>query len=69
MNASRMIAADVHAASSWLVGLELDSGELWRRRVSGSPRRVLEVVTALGPDTRLLYEAGPCGFWLARSGV
>jgi transposase len=69
MNGNRMIAADVHAASSWLVGLELQSGELWRRRVSGPPSRVLEVVRALGPGTRLLYEAGPCGFWLARSGI
>ncbi|MDP9385093.1 MAG: IS110 family transposase, partial [Actinomycetota bacterium] len=64
-----MVAADVHAAASWLVGLELQSGELWRRRVSGPPSRVLEVVAAFGPGTRLLYEAGPCGFWLARSGV
>jgi len=69
MNANRMVAADVHAAASWLVGVELTTGEVWRRRVGGPPSRVLEVVAALGPETRLLYEAGPCGFWLARAAV
>lgn len=69
VNANRMVAGDVHAAASWLVGLELATGELWRRRVTGPPSRVVEVVAELGPGTRLLYEAGPCGFWLARAGV
>jgi transposase len=69
VNANRMVAADVHAAGSWLVGLELATGEFWRRRVGGPPSRVLEVVVGLGAGTRLLYEAGPCGFWLARAGV
>jgi transposase len=68
-NGSRMIAADVHAAGSWLAGLDLATGELWRRRVNGPPSRVLEVVEELGSGTRLLYEAGPCGFWLARAGL
>ena len=63
----RLVAADVHAAGSWLVGLELETGELWRRRVSGPPRRVLDVLAPLGAGTRLLYEAGPSGFALARA--
>lgn len=69
VNGIRMVAADVHAASSWLVGLDLGTGELWRRRVSGPPSRALEVIASFGPGTRLLYEAGPCGFWLARAGA
>jgi transposase len=68
MDGRRLVAADVHAASSWLVGVELATGELWRRRVSGPPRRVLDVLAPLGPGTRLLYEAGPSGFALARAG-
>ena len=68
VNGNRMVAADVHAAASWLVGLEVATGELWRRRINGPPSRVVEVVASLGAGTRLLYEAGPCGFWLARAG-
>src|SRR3954454_5991961 len=64
----RLVAADVHASGSWLVGIELASGELWRRRVSGPPRRVIDVLAPLGAGMRLLYEAGPAGFALARAG-
>jgi NADPH-dependent 2,4-dienoyl-CoA reductase/sulfur reductase-like enzyme len=43
--------------------------EVWRRRVSGPPSRVIEVLAPLGPRTRLLYEAGPTGYALARAGA
>src|SRR5215207_608658 len=66
---SRMVAADVHAAGSWLAGLELATGEVWSRRVRGAPSRVAEVVAQLGPGARLIYEAGPTGFGLARAGA
>lgn len=68
VNGSRMVAADVHASGSWLAGLELTTGELWSRRVRGAPSRVAEVVAQLGSGTRLVYEAGPTGFGLARAG-
>jgi transposase len=66
-NGSRMVAADVHAAGSWLAGIELATGEVWSRRVSGPPARVADVVAAMGPGGRLIYEAGPTGFGLARA--
>ena len=69
VNGSRMVAADVHAAGSWLAGLELVTGEVWSRRVRGAPSRVAEVVAELGPGARLIYEAGPTGFGLARAGA
>ena len=59
VDAKRLVAGDVHAGSSWLVGVELATGELWRRRVTGPPSRVIDVLAPLGPGTRLLYEAGP----------
>src|SRR5215218_9535277 len=61
VNGSRMVAADVHAAGSWLGGLELATGEVWSRRVRGAPSRVAEVVAQLGPGARLIYETGPTG--------
>lgn len=69
VNATRLIAADVHANSSHLVVLELDSGELWRRRVAGSPTRILDVLGPRCAGARLVYEAGPTGFALARAGA
>jgi transposase len=69
VNGSRVVAADVHASGSWLAGLELATGELWSRRVRGAPSRVAEVVAQLGSGTRLVYEAGPTGFGLARAGA
>lgn len=69
VNGNWMVAADVHAAGSWLSGLELATGEVWSRRVRGAPTRVAEVVAQLGPGTRLVYEAGPTGFGLARAGA
>jgi len=69
VNGKRLIAADVHANASWLVGLELDTGEVWRRRVAGPPSRVLDVLGPRCAGARLVYEAGPTGFGLARAGA
>lgn len=52
----------------WL-GFEFDTGELWRRRVAGSPSAILDALGARCEGTRLLYEAGPTGFGLARAGA
>lgn len=69
MNAKRMVAADVHAAGSWVVSLELAIGEVSGRRVSGPPSRVVDVLAPLGRGTRLVYEAGATGFGLVRAGA
>lgn len=59
----------MHAAASWIVSLELETGEVSGRRVTGPPSRVVDVLAPLGPGTRLLYEAGPTGFGLVRAGA
>lgn len=69
MDGKRLIAADVHANASWLVGLELDTGELWSRRVAGPPSGILDVLGPRCEGARLVYEAGPTGFGLARAGL
>lgn len=68
-NGRRLIAADVHANASWLIGLELDTGEVWSRRVVGPPSRILDVLGPRCAGARLVYEAGPTGFGLARAGA
>ena len=68
-NATRLIAADVHANASWLVVLECETGEVWHRRVAGPPSRVLDVLGPRCEGARVVYEAGPTGFGLARAGV
>jgi transposase len=69
VNATRLIAADVHAHASWLVGLELETGEVWSRRVAGPPSRILDVLGPRCVGARLVYEAGPTGYGLARAGA
>jgi transposase len=69
INSKRLIAADVHANASWLVALELDTGEVWSRRVAGPPSRILDVLGPRCVGARLVYEAGPTGYGLARAGA
>jgi len=52
-----------------MVGLELDTRELWRRRVAGPPSGILDVFGPRCQGARLVYEAGPTGFGLARAGA
>ncbi len=54
---------------SWLVGVELETGELWRRRVAGPPSRIPDVLGSRCEGARLVYEAEPTGFGLARAGL
>jgi transposase len=68
VNGRRLAAADVHARSSCVSVVDLGSGELRRRRVKGPPSAVLDVVAEFGPEVKLIYEAGPTGFGLARAG-
>jgi transposase len=58
---------DVHAHQTHAATLDLRSGELTRRRISGPPERTLDYLTKLGAGVIAVYEAGPTGFGLARA--
>jgi hypothetical protein len=52
-------------AGSRLAGLELETAEVWSRRVRGPPSRVAEVVARLGLGAPADLRGGPTGFGLA----
>jgi len=64
---THFVGLDVHARQTHAGVLNHETGELWRRRLSGDPLVALPLLEELGPGTRTVYEAGPTGFGLARA--
>ena len=64
---THFVGLDVHARQTHAGVLEPDTGELWRRRLSGDPLVALPLLEKLGPGALAVYEAGPTGFGLARA--
>lgn len=60
------VGLDVHVSGIVAAVLNLETGELSRRRMPGSTDAVLEFVAELPGPVRVTYEAGPTGFMLAR---
>ena len=61
-----MVGLDVHAKATVAAVLDLDSGELRFGRISGPPRSVVNYLEGLPGPVVATYEAGPCGYGLAR---
>jgi transposase len=59
-------ALDVHVKQVRAAVFDVVSGELSERRLSGETEQVVKYVTALPRPARVVYEAGPTGFGLAR---
>jgi transposase len=64
---THFVGLDVHARQTHAGVLEPETGELWRRRLSGDPLVALPLIERLGPGALAVYEAGPTGFGLARA--
>ncbi|MHB8491600.1 MAG: IS110 family RNA-guided transposase [Solirubrobacteraceae bacterium] len=58
---------DVHAAKVLASTMDVSTGELGVRRLSGKTSEVVEFCAALPGPARVAYEAGPTGFTLARA--
>ena len=61
------VGLDVHANQTHVAMLDLHSGELQRKRVTGPPHSSLDYLAGLGTGLIAVYEAGPTGFELARA--
>jgi transposase len=64
--AKTWVGLDVHVSGTVAAVVERESGELWRRRLSGRGEEVAAFVAGLPGPVRATYEAGPTGFALAR---
>ena len=60
------VGLDVHAWSVVGHGLDAVTGEVWQRRLTPDPGDILGWVSGLPGPVKVVYEAGPTGFGLAR---
>lgn len=65
-NHRSLVGLDVHAKATVAASLELGSGELRFRRLSGPPRSVVGYLEELPGPVLATYESGPVGYGLAR---
>jgi len=64
-----VVGLDVHATKTQAAVLHPETGELRSRRLSGPPRRALDLLAELPAPVLAVYEAGPTGYGLARGGA
>jgi transposase len=62
----RWVGLDVHARESTLAIFDQATGELTTRRVVGRPHELLPWLRGVARPARMVYEAGPTGYGLAR---
>jgi transposase len=62
----RWVGLDVHARESTVAVFDQASGEVLTRRVAGRPHELLPVLREIPWPARMVYEAGPTGYGLAR---
>src|SRR2546421_8863695 len=60
------VGLDVHARESTLAVFDQGTGEVVCRRVVGRPHELLPVLREIPRPARMVYEAGPTGYGLAR---
>ena len=61
------VGLDVHARKTAAAAVQLESGEVFKAQLSGSPADALQWLATLPGPVRAVYEAGPTGFGLARA--
>jgi transposase len=69
LNDRTLAGLDVHLGQTQAAALDVASGELSFRRVSGPPRGVVDYLLTLPGPVLAVYEAGPVGYGLARAGL
>ena len=62
----RWVGLDVHARESTFAVFDQGTGELSTRRVVGRPHELLPWLAGVARPARMVYEAGPTGYGLAR---
>lgn len=67
LNDKTVVGLDVHGQATQAAALELATGELSFRRVSGPPSEVVGYLQKLRGSVLATYEAGPTGYGLARA--
>src|SRR3954447_5687869 len=61
------VGLDVHARSVVGCGLDVQTGEVLRRRLTPAHEQIIDWLRSLPGPVKATYEAGPTGFGLARA--
>ena len=61
LKGTTLVGLDVHAAQTHAAVLDVATGEVRVRKLTGAPEGVLAFLDELGPNVRGVYEAGPTG--------
>jgi transposase len=64
----RWVGLDVHAHEATIAIFDQDTGELITQQVAGRPHELIERLMDIPVPARMVYEAGPTGYGLARRG-
>lgn len=67
-NGTRWVGLDVHAQRTAVAVVDDSTGEATKKTIYGRPHDVLPFLAGLEGPVRAVYEAGPTGYGLARSG-
>jgi transposase len=62
----RWVGLDVHARESTIAVFDQTTGELSTRRLTGRPHELVDPLMDVPRPARMVYEAGPTGYGLAR---
>jgi transposase len=62
----RWVGLDVHARESTVAVFDQATGEVLTRRLAGRPHELLPLLREIPRPARMVYEAGPTGYGLAR---
>jgi len=62
----RWVGLDVHARASVVAIFDQATGEVTTRRMVGRPHELLPFLMEIPRPARMVYEAGPTGYGLAR---
>lgn len=65
-NDKTLVGLDVHAKQTVAAAVRLETGEVEFRHLTGPPRSVVDWLEGLAGSLVATYEAGPCGYGLAR---
>lgn len=68
-NTRTFVGLDAHAALTQTASLDTESGELASRRIPGDPLQCVDYLKTLPRPVLATYEAGPCGYRLARAQI
>lgn len=68
-NTRTFVGLDAHSSVTQVASLDVETGEISSRRIAGDPLECISHLETLPRPLIATYEAGPCGYGLARADI